>query len=548
MIKYESQNQLTLEGFETPFEMHLDPSNRWVVYAREIPWDNLVAVYCRKMSTKRGACAKNPRMMIGALFIKHIMKLSDRDTIDMIKENIYMQYFIGLSGYTYKKIFDPSLFVQIRKRLKVEEFNEFTFLLEDCERQRKEQAAKNAAKESNDTDSESRPRPGNGSQNVDTENQTKKTAPADQRKDCVKLDEDGRKHKGDMLLDATACVADIKYPTDLDLLNDSREKAEELIDVICKRTGQKKPRTYCEVARKQYLSAIKRKNLSKKKRRKAIKAQIQYLKRDIKYINALLDKSPIDIKILDRIERKYFYVIQTVLFQQEQMFHTDIHTVKERILSIHQPHVRAIPRGKARAKTEFGSKIDLSMHDGYGYIERFKWGAFNEGEDLQTSLYNYYMRYGYYPARVFIDKIYATAENLKLLESLHIQFIGLPLGKAKREYLEMQKELLKGLGIRNEVEGRFGVDKRSYGMDLIKARTTTTSESWIATCNFIANLMNFLDEVLFVLILDRLRFVFISLGGTIFRKEIDMRLATKFTNVHRPDGMSSGMNTMSMAV
>ena len=39
--------------------------------------------------------------------------------------------------------------------------------------------------------------------------QTKKTAPADQREDCVKLDEDGRKHKGDMLLDATACVSDM---------------------------------------------------------------------------------------------------------------------------------------------------------------------------------------------------------------------------------------------------------------------------------------------------------------------------------------------------
>lgn len=548
MIKYESQNQLTLEGFETPFEMNLDPSNRWVVYAREIPWDKLVAVYCRKMSSRMGACAKNPRLMIGALFIKHIMKLSDRDTIDMIKENIYMQYFLGLPGYTYQKVFDASLFVQIRKRLQVAEFNEFTCLLEDCERQRKEQARKNVSKESDDTDSESRSGSENSSQNVNTERQTKKTAPADQRDDCVKLDEDGRKHKGDMLLDATACVADIKYPTDLDLLNDSREKAEELIDVICERAELKKPRTYREVARKEYLNAIKRKNLGKKKRRKAIKAQIQYLRRDIKHINALLDKCLIDIKILDRSERKYFYVIQTVLFQQEQMFRTDIHTIKDRILSIHQPHVRAIPRGKARAKTEFGSKIDLSMHDGYGYIERFKWGAFNEGEDLQTSLYNYYMRYGYYPARVFIDKIYATAENLKLLDSLHIQFIGLPLGKAKAKYLKMQKALLKGLGIRNEVEGRFGLDKRSYGMDLIKARTTVTSESWIATCNFIANLMNFLDEVLFVLILNWLRFVFTSLCGTIFRKKIDMRLVTKLENVHRPDGDLSGMNSISMAV
>ena len=109
------------------------------------------------------------------------------------------------------------------------------------------------------------------------------------------------------------------------------------------------------------------------------------------------------------------------------------------------------------------------------------------------------------PSRVFIDKIYATKENLEFLKSMHIQFIGLPLGKAKAEYIKAQKELLKGLGIRNEVEGRFGLDKRKYGMDLIKARTDITSQSWIGASNFIANFMNFMAEVLFVLIRKRLR-------------------------------------------
>ena len=159
-------------------------------------------------------------------------------------------------------------------------------------------------------------------------------------------------------MDATACVADIKYPTDIDLLNASREKAEELVDIICERTQTKKPRTYRNVARKDYLEAIKRKNLGKKKRNKAIKKQIQYLERDIRHINKLLDNCSIDIKILDRSERKYFYVIQTVLYQQKEMQKSGTHSIEERILSIHQPHVRAIPRGKSRSKTEFGSKID----------------------------------------------------------------------------------------------------------------------------------------------------------------------------------------------
>ena len=68
MIRYNSQRQLTLEGFETPFEMNLDPPDRWVKYANELPWDDLVKVYCRKMSSKMGAGAKDPRVVIGAAY------------------------------------------------------------------------------------------------------------------------------------------------------------------------------------------------------------------------------------------------------------------------------------------------------------------------------------------------------------------------------------------------------------------------------------------------------------------------------------------------
>lgn len=547
MIRYDSQKQLSLEGFETPFEMNLDPSNRWVVYANGLPWDDLVKVYCRKMSSTMGSGAKDPRVVIGALFIKHITKLSDEDTIETIKENIYMQYFLGLSGYTYKKVFDPTLFVHIRKRLGIKEFNEFTALLEEIAEQRKEQAAIRQTVQMNEgkskpDDAQGKPKGSRPSKSEtagkNADCQTKKTAPADQREDCVKLDEDGRRHKGDMLLDATACVADIKYPTDLDLLNDSREKAEELIDKICERTKAHKPRTYRNVARKDYLETIKRKNLGKKKRNKAIKRQIQYLERDIKHVNDLLDGCPIDMKILDRSERKYFYVIQTVLYQQKEMLKSGTHSTEERILSIHQPHVRAIPRGKSRSKTEFGSKIDLSMHDGYGYIERFHWGAFNEGEDLQTSIYNYYMRYGYYPARVFIDKIYATTKNLEFLKAMHIQFIGLPLGKAKAEYIKAQKELLKGLGIRNEIEGRFGLDKRKYGMDLVKARTDVTSQSWIGASNFIANFMNFIAEVLFALIRKWLRMAQNLSCGPFMPSRLVIAPASRTANLQLPGGES----------
>jgi hypothetical protein len=55
--------------------------------------------------------------------IKHLCDLDDRETVDQISENIYMQYFVGYASFTSDKPFDASLFVDIRKRLGLETIN-----------------------------------------------------------------------------------------------------------------------------------------------------------------------------------------------------------------------------------------------------------------------------------------------------------------------------------------------------------------------------------------------------------------------------------------
>lgn len=124
MINYQSQKQLRL--FETPFEQQLDKSNRWVQLADKLPWDDLVKIYNKKLRVDFGAPCIDGRMIIATLIIKHKLNLSDREVIEMIKENIYMQYFVGLSSFTTKEIFHHTEFVHIRKRLQVADFNEMT--------------------------------------------------------------------------------------------------------------------------------------------------------------------------------------------------------------------------------------------------------------------------------------------------------------------------------------------------------------------------------------------------------------------------------------
>jgi hypothetical protein len=67
------------------------------------------------------------RIVIDALIVKHKLRLDDRGTVQMISENLYIQYFCGMKGFPSTLPFAPSLFVDIRKRLGGEEFDRFNF-------------------------------------------------------------------------------------------------------------------------------------------------------------------------------------------------------------------------------------------------------------------------------------------------------------------------------------------------------------------------------------------------------------------------------------
>ena len=205
-LPYQSVSQLTLEGFETPFAQKLQAQNRWVVLAQRIPWDDIVSVYDKQMrNSETGASHINGRVIIGCIVIKHMCNLSDEETLLQIQENMYMQYFIGYSGFSTEAPFDSSLFVEIRKRLGLEQINainEKIFQLSNTVT--KKDPPKNSPNKTNNDSSE--------------QDQVAKF-------DC-------KEHEGRLLMDATACPQDIAYPTDLNILNDSREKSEQSIDIL----------------------------------------------------------------------------------------------------------------------------------------------------------------------------------------------------------------------------------------------------------------------------------------------------------------------------
>ncbi len=470
---YQSPNQLKLLGFDTPFEKNLKSDNRWVIMADRIPWDSLVNVYTSQLKNHRtGASSLNARVVIGSLIIKHMCDLSDRDTIQNIQENVYMQYFLGYSSFSNEAPFDASLFVEIRKRLGVEQINKINEQILGLHHI-------------------------DGTAfriDLDSNTENKEDGSAAEDGSC---EESTPTHKGKLITDATACPQDIAYPTDLNLLNDARVKSESIIDELYALSKLEiKPRTSRRNARKDYLQTAQKKKKSKKVIRKAIKSQLSYLKRNLKTINRLLD----DLSNIPLCHKSYRYllVIKTLYDQQQYMYDNKVHRVDHRIVSIHQPHVRPIVRGKANSNVEFGSKIQVSLMQGYAFLDELSWDAFNEGSTLMDTVDKYKKRFAYYPEEVLVDKIYCTRANRKALKILGIKLRAKPLGRPRKE--EPYKVTP---GERNPIEGKFGQAKTAYGLNRIKARLRDTSESWIATIVLVLNLVKLTKEALLCLLFRR---------------------------------------------
>jgi hypothetical protein len=310
----------------------------------------------------------------------------------------------------------------------------------------------------------------------------------------VRRDSEGEiTHKGDIKIDATVSDQYIKFPTDLDLLNQCREWTETIIDEIFPQTFlEQKPRTYRRLARQEYLNVAKKKNKKIKEIRKGIKMQLNYVKRNLGYINELLDMFEERRFPLCKKSQRYLWIVSEVYRQQKYMYDKKTNQVDDRIVSLHQPHVRPIVRGKAKAKVEFGSKISMSLDNGFARIDRLSWNAFNECTDLKGQVESYRSINGYYPELLQGDKIYFTRENRKWLDEKGIRYTASKLGRPSEEkesYYQRRKKK-KEASERNHIEGKFGQGKNGYELNRIRARLKATSESMIATIVFVMNVIN----------------------------------------------------------
>lgn len=422
---YQPKDRLTQSLFGDMFDFasQLNTGNRWLKIAELIPWGDLERLYQSKHSSK-GRPAKDSRLIIGLLLLKHMTGLSDEEVVLSVLENPYQQVFCGLTKFKTEAFIDPSTLTKQRKRLGKEFFQTLEEKTYQTLVDRKIIRAKAA------------------------------------------------------YVDATVFPEHIKYPNDVGLLNDVREWLVKQIKTIGVTAG-KTVRTYTRTARQTFLNFSKKRVKKKKTIAKAKKKMIQYVRRNVKQLEHLLE-TVIDQGVVVSEKLKQRLGIAKMIFEQQYTMYKDKRCrVSNRIVSFVRPYVRPIVRGKAGHNVEFGGKASCVNVDGYVFLDYLTFDAYGEESIVPEHIKAYEKRFGKLPPSMTGDGKYGTRINRELLESKGIRSGFKPLGRKAKEstkktnwYKQKQRE-------RNRIEGSFGTSKTHYGLNRVLYSIDGGSEIWI---------------------------------------------------------------------
>jgi len=197
MYKYLDKLQHSFLDFNQPLGMHMNPENRWVRLAEQIPWDVFESKYAELFPNDTGNVAKPLRTALGSLIIQKKLCFSDRELVEQITENPYLQYFIGLPGYQEEPPFDASTLVLFRKRLSPEiimEANDYIL-------------------------------------NQDDDKKDPPSEDSSEKRDYEKDQEDAG-NEGTLIIDATCAPANIRYPQDVLILSEKNMHNNYLVKQI----------------------------------------------------------------------------------------------------------------------------------------------------------------------------------------------------------------------------------------------------------------------------------------------------------------------------
>jgi hypothetical protein len=291
-------------------------------------------------------------------------------------------------------------------------------------------------------------------------------------------------NKSSIFTDATCYESEVRYPTDQKLLWESVEWSHKQMRKICNYLEIKLPRT-------KYLKWEKR-NLNYSKMRRKTKSKRKSLTRSLLHLLNKINEELDNIEIEYNFEMPELYAIRretiSKIYEQQQHLFTTGEYPKNRIVSISKGYLRPIVRGKEIKKVEFGAKVNKLQIDGINFIQRISFDAFNEGVELENTVYKAQQLTKVKVKVLGADAIYATNKNRNFVSENFIKTDFRPKGKKPKDYKEQQKNraiISKERATR--LEGSFGKDKEHYHLKKVKAKTPQTEKLWIFFGIHVAN-------------------------------------------------------------
>ena len=457
MYKTEKAQQLTFDGFNQSCGMKLNPKDEWVVLADMIDWAAVEAEYSALFTSKRGRPAASARLALGALIIQKRANLSDRKLVAEVARNVSYQYFLGLQAFQPTSPFKHGVLPEFRKRLG----KDFLVKVNEIFLGKANPTPAHA---------EDKPEPPAANGNM-----------------------------GTMILDATCSPSNIRFPQDFSLLNEARVKLDAMIDKLHDpASGKRRPRTYRKVLRKKYLAHAKSKKRTTRQTRSIVRIMLCAVKRNMDFVDGFLGNGG----FLGERDMELLATVRKLYAQQKEMFDEKKHRVAERIVSVTQPYIRPIVRGKVKSPVEFGAKYDVSVDErGHARLEQIDFEPYNECTILQDVVERYKERTGHYPKRVLVDLVYRTKENRAFCEERGIEMQKRKPGrkpKDAKERRKLEKKERRNDADRIEVERFFSVEKRCCGAGLIMTKLSKTTLGSIALSVLVANLFGVQLPLLFL--------------------------------------------------
>lgn len=398
-----------------------------------IPWDDLVKLLPEKKNPA-GAPSYLPRAgYFGLMFLKHYTGLSDEKLLAAFQTNYAYQMFCGCRLKVGQVIRDNAFVSRTR-----------SYLAKYCDMNKVQKVLIEAWK--------------------------------------GKLE-----NTNVLMMDATCYEVHLRFPTDVKLLWESCTFLwEEQIPSLCKLAGLKLPRSKFKEQKIKQIDFSKKRRVGIKANKKRVKTLLRLLKKGIDAYQSLLNQAK-GLHLSEYVSKR-FKTIQKVYQQQSYLVVNKTTSVKNRIVSLSQPHIRPIVRGKENKPVEFGIKAHIMQVGGINIVEHHSFEAFNETTRLKHAYFKHRTLIG--PCtHLAADGIYPTNSNRRFCSAKKLQTNFVAKGKSIKDKNIKKLKSILSVERGTRLEGSFGTEKENYGLRKIKAKTSETQIVWMFFGIFTANVV-----------------------------------------------------------